>query len=136
MPNYCQVTLAGHLTRDPELRHTQGGHAVCDIGVAVNNKKSKQEDVSFIDVTLWRSSAEAVNEYLGKGDPILVYGRLKQDRWKDDDGFNHSKVKVVAEGFEFLGGGDGGGQSQRGQQAQPDKPQAQQGDVSDDEIPF
>jgi single-strand DNA-binding protein len=122
MPSFNQVVLVGNLTRDPELRYTPGGAAVCEFGLAVNRKwKNKQtgedkEEVAFIDCVGWGRTAELLAEYVHKGDPLLVSGRLTQDRWEDQQtGKARSKIKVTVETMQFLSRkGDGGG---RGQEA-------------------
>jgi len=117
MAAFNKVILLGNLTRDPEVRYTTGGTAVCDITLAINHsytdKRSneRREDVSFIDVTLWGRTAEIAGEYLAKGRPVLVEGRLQQDKWDDKEtGQKRSKLKVVADSMQLLGGrGEGGG---------------------------
>ena len=92
------VTIVGNMTRDPELRFTAKGVPVTDFGVAWNTKdKDGNESVSFFDVTCWRDLAEHVAESLGKGMRVVVYGRLEQDTWENDDGDKRSKVKVIAD---------------------------------------
>ena len=92
------VTIVGNMTRDPELRYTAKGVPVTDFGVAWNTKdKDGNESVSFFDVTCWRDLAEHVAESLGKGTRVVVYGRLEQDTWENDDGDKRSKVKVIAD---------------------------------------
>jgi single-strand DNA-binding protein len=92
------VTIVGNMTRDPELRFTASGIAVTDFGVAWNTKdKDGNESVSFFDVTCWRDLAEHVAESLGKGLRVVVYGRLDQDTWENDDGDKRSKVKIIAD---------------------------------------
>ncbi len=111
MAAFNKVILLGNLTRDPEVRYTTGGTAVCDITLAINHsytdKRSneRREDVSFIDVTLWGRTAEIAGEYLAKGRPVLVEGRLQQDKWDDKEtGQKRSKLKVVADSMQLLGG--------------------------------
>jgi single-strand DNA-binding protein len=112
MASYNRVILVGNLTRDPELRYIPSGTAVSDISLAVNDriKRGDQwvDEVSFIDVTLWGRTAEIANEYLSKGSPLLVEGRLKQDRW-EKDGQKHSKLKVTCDRMQMLGSREGGG---------------------------
>ena len=110
MASYNKVILVGNLTRDPEVRYTTGGTAVCDITLAVNSQwtdkrsNERKEEVSFIDVTLWGRTAEIAGEYLAKGRPVLVEGRLQQDKWDDKEtGQKRSKLKVVADGMQLLG---------------------------------
>jgi single-strand DNA-binding protein len=116
MASFNQVTLVGNLTRDPELRYTPGGTAVCDLSLAVNEKwKGKDgqmnEEVSFIDCTCWGKTAEVAAKYLSKGRSCLVSGRLKQDRWDDKTtGAKRSKIHVVVNVIQFLGAkGEGKG---------------------------
>ena len=107
--------LIGNLTRDPEVRYTPKGTAVTDIGLACNRSYTldsgeRREDVTFIDVTLWGKSAELVGQYMKKGRPIYVEGRLQMDSWDDKQtGQKRTKLKVVGENFQFLGGRDDGG---------------------------
>ena len=111
MPGFSHVALLGHLTRDPELRYTPQGAAVCDLSVAVNHKFTKKdgekaESVAFVDVTVWNRQAETSAEFLKKGRLVLVSGRLSQDRWEDPKtGQKRSKLQVVAASVQFLGGG-------------------------------
>lgn len=113
MPNLNVVLLMGNLTRDPELRFTPAGTAVCKFGLAMNRKWKKpdgtlQDEVCFVDVTAWKRSAELCSEYLKKGQPACVEGRLRLDRW-EKDGQKHSKLEVVANRIHFVGGGRNGG---------------------------
>lgn len=128
MASYNKVIVVGNMTRDPELRYTPGGAAVCDIGIAVNEKytdKSGQrvENVHFFDITAWAKTAELVSQYCKKGSSILVEGKLSQDRWDDKtSGKKMSKVKIVAERVQFLGSKNGqqGGQDQGQGQGSPE----------------
>lgn len=118
MASFNRVILVGNITRDVELRYTPGGMAVTDLGLAVNDRRKNQagewvEETTFIDVTLWGRTAEIASEYLGKGAPVLVEGRLKLDTW-EQDGQKRSKLRVVGERMQMLGakgagGGPGGG---------------------------
>lgn len=113
MASYNRVVLMGNLTRDIELRYTPGGMAVSDIGIAVNDRRKNAngewiDEVSFVDVTLFGRTAEVASEYLSKGSPIFIEGRLKQDRW-EKDGQKFNKLKVVADRMQLIGGrGEGG----------------------------
>lgn len=116
--SYNKVLLMGNLTRDPELRYTPKGTAVAKIGLAVNRQwKSEsgeqKEEVSFIDIEAWGRQAEVIAQYMKKGSPLFVEGRLKLDSWEDKNTKQKvSKLKVVLEGFNFIGGpreGGGGG---------------------------
>ena len=102
MPSFNKVILVGHLTRDPEIRAVNDTH-VCDCGIAVNHKYKEKEEVSFFDIVLWGKQAEVFAQYMVKGRPVLVEGRLKQERWENKEGEKRSKVRVVAERFVFLG---------------------------------
>ena len=111
MASFNKVILAGNLTRDPEMKYTSKGTAVASFGLAVNRRwKSEtgetREEVSFIDVDAFGKQAEVIAQYLKKGNPFLVEGRLKQDTWEDKNTHQkQSKLKVVLEGFSFLGTG-------------------------------
>ena len=114
MSNFNKVLLMGRLTRDPELRYTPQGTPVTEIGLAVNRRfteKSgeKREDTTFVDVTLWSKQAELVCNYLRKGQPIFIEGRLSLSTWETQDGQRRSKLRVVGKNFQFVGGrGEGG----------------------------
>ena len=113
MASYNRVILVGNLTRDVELRHLNSGTAVADVGLAVNDRRKSQsgewvDETTFVDVTLWGRTAEVASEYLSKGSPLLVEGRLKLDTW-ETDGQKRSKLKVVCEKMQMLGGRGGGG---------------------------
>jgi single-strand DNA-binding protein len=107
MASYNRVVLMGNITSEIDLRYTQSQTAVCDISLAVNDKRKNQagewvEETTFVDVTLWGRTAEVAAEYLGKGSPILIEGRLKLDTW-ETDGQKRSKLKVVGERMQMLG---------------------------------
>ena len=113
--SYNRVLLIGNLTRDPQLRYTNSGTAVAQLGVAVNRKFRNREDqwqeeVTFVDIECWGRTAENCNEYLSKGRSVFIEGRLKLDQWQDrQTGQNRQKLVVVADRVQFLGGGRGGG---------------------------
>jgi single-strand DNA-binding protein len=111
MASFNRVVLVGNLTRDPELRYIPSGTAVSDIGLAVNDRVKRGDqwvdEATFVDITLWGRTAEIANEYLSKGSPVLIEGRLKLDRW-EKDGQKHSKLKVVGERLQMLGAKEGG----------------------------
>ena len=118
MASFNKVVLVGNLTRDPELRYTPKGTAIAKIGLAVNRvwtneAGEKKEEVTFVDVDVFGRTAENVGQYMRKGRPILIEGRLKLDQWDDKQtGQKKSKLGVVAETVQFLGsaqGGEGGG---------------------------
>lgn len=112
MASFNKVILVGNLTRDPELRYTPKGMAIAKIGLAVNrvwrNEAGEtKEDVTFVDVDAFGRQAETLAQYMKKGSPLLVEGRLKLDQWDDKQtGQKRSKLGVVVEGFQFLGGGN------------------------------
>src|SRR5262245_53521026 len=116
MASFNKVIVVGNLTRDRQVRYTTGGTAVADIGLAINSQwfdkqsNQKREETTFVDVTLWGRQAEVAGEYLAKGRPVLIEGRLQQDTWDDKDtGQKRSKLKVVCENMQMLGSRDGGG---------------------------
>lgn len=115
MGSMNKVFLMGNLTRDVELRYTPSGTAVSDIGVAVNERRKDAsgatvEETTFVECTLWGRTAEVAAEFLKKGSPILIEGRLKLDTW-EADGQKRSKLKVVCTQMQMMGGkiGNGGG---------------------------
>src|SRR5829696_8180947 len=124
MVSFNRVVLGGNLTRDPEVRFTQAGVPVCSFGIAVNRVRSRNEEVDFFDVSAWGELGQTVANYKKKGDPILVEGRLQYRTWEAQDGSRRSKIDVVADNIQFLGGrsdsddgdasGGGGGQARRG----------------------
>jgi single-strand DNA-binding protein len=129
MASYNRVILVGNLTRDIELKYTPGGTAVTDIGMAVNDRRKSAtgewvDETTFVDVTLWGRTAEVASEYLSKGSPILVEGRLKLDTW-ESEGQKRSKLRVVCDRMQMLGGGSpggGGGGGSRPQRQVSDPP--------------
>ena len=146
MANLNKVMLIGNLTRDPELRYTPKGTAVADIGMAINrvwnnDSGQKQEETTFVDVTLWGRQAELAEKYLGKGRGVYIEGRLQLDTWDDKEtGKKRSKLKVVGENLQFLPdgkGGTGGGGGQRPQSdAAPAGSPAPAVEEDEDDIPF
>lgn len=159
MANLNKVLLMGNLTRDPEVRYTPKGTAVTELGIAVNRTYSgengeKREEVTFVDVTVWGRSAENAGEYLRKGRPVFIEGRLQLDSWEDkQSGQKRNKLKVVADNVQFLGsprGGSGGGPdeggsyesaqpsggSSAGRSSAPPPKNAPPSAPDDDEIPF
>ena len=157
MASYNKVLLMGNLTRDPEVKYTPKGMAVTDLGLAVNREYTtdtgeKREEVVFVDVTVWGRQAETCGEYLKKGRPVFVEGRLQLDSWDDkQSGQKRSKLRVVAERVQFLGGrpegggGEGGGSSSRparesSSRPAPAQPKREPADPDlepeEDDIPF
>ena len=119
MASFNQVILLGNLTRDVELRHTPSNQAVANIGLAMNRQfqtkdGERREETTFVDCEAWGRQAEVMAQYLSKGRPVFIQGRLKLDTWQDQQGQNRSKLKVVVENFQFVGGRDGGGNAPGG----------------------
>ncbi len=153
MPAFNRVILMGNLTRDVELRHLQSGTCVGDTSIAINDKRKGDngewiEDVTFVELTLWGRTAEIANEYLSKGSPALIEGRLKLEQWDDKNGGGkRSKLKVVVERLQLLGqrGGQensGGSRSNQGDAPPPEQRQAPRSQAprsqapTEDPIPF
>jgi single-strand DNA-binding protein len=151
MASFNKVILLGNLTRDPEVRYTPKGTAVTDLGLAVNrtytaDNGEKREEVTFVDVTFWGRTAEVAGEYLKKGRPVFVEGRLQLDSWDDKtSGQKRSKLKVIGENMQMLGaprgGGGGGGDEESSGGSRPSSrpappPKAAPSAPDDDEIPF
>jgi single-strand DNA-binding protein len=151
MASFNKVLLLGNLTRDPEVRYTPKGSAVADLGIAVNRQYTldngeKREEVTYVDVTFWGRTAEVAGEYLKKGRPVFIEGRLQLDTWDDkQSGQKRSKLKVIGEMMQMLGSrpGSAGGETDEGPTAAragksstlpPAKGAAAEPD--DDEIPF
>ena len=150
MASFNKVILLGNLTRDPEVRYTPKGTAVTDLGLAVNrtytaDNGEKREEVTFVDVTFWGRTAEVAGEYLKKGRPVFVEGRLQLDSWDDkQSGQKRTKLKVIGENMQMLGAPRGGGSSggdeessggSRSSRPAP-PPKAAPSAPDDDEIPF
>jgi single-strand DNA-binding protein len=153
MASFNKVILLGNLTRDPEVRYTPKGTAVTELGMAVNRvytaeNGEKREETTFVDVTLWGRTAEIAGEYLKKGRPVFIEGRLQLDTWDDKtSGQKRSKLKVVGEGLQLIGsrpggagGGGGGGDEESSGAPRSSKsappPKAAPSAPDDDEIPF
>ena len=120
MANFNKVILVGNLTRDPQLSYTPNQTAVCEFGMAVNRKwrgkdGQQNEDTCFVECQAWSKTGEIINQYMSKGRPIFVEGRLTYSSWEGKDGQKHSRLRVTVENFQFLGGQGGGGQGGGGQ---------------------
>jgi len=132
MQGFNKVIIAGNLTRDPEMRYTPSGTAVAKLGLAVNRRwkdaqtNETKEEVTFVDVDAWGKQAELISQYLKKGRPILIEGRLKLDQWEDKTTHQkQSKLKVHLETFTFLDSGgtrEGGDFGGGGAPARPSSP--------------
>ena len=158
MNGFNKVILAGNLTRDPELRYTPSGTAIAKFGLALNRKWKDQtgelkEEVTFVDVDAFGKQAELIGQYLKKGQPLLVEGRLRTDSWEDKQTQQkRSRLGVVLEGMTFLGssggreggdfggGGSGGGapsaRPSRPQQAAPPPASSEGMPPEEDDVPF
>jgi single-strand DNA-binding protein len=162
MASLNKVLLIGNLTRDPEIRHTPKGTAVGDLALAINMvyrtpEGGEKEEVCYVDVVVWGRQAETCKDYLSKGSPIFVEGRLQLDQWESQQGEKRSRLRVRADRVQFLGrgggnssgggnrssggerdygsgGGNGGRSSSR--EMPPDNDYSHGPDASDDEIPF
>lgn len=153
MASLNKVFLMGNLTRDPELRYIPSGTAVADLGLAINERFKDRdsgewrEKPVFVDVTVWRRQAETCADYLSKGSPVMIEGRLQLDQWENSEGQKRSKLKVLADRVQFLSGGQpkgerrsssgGGGQHQSG--AAPSAPPDfadHATETDDDDLPF
>ena len=109
MNSVNHVLMLGNLTRDPELRYTPAGTAVCQLGVALNRRwkdqaGEPQQETTFVEVTVWAKQAETVSAYLTKGRAVAIEGRLQQDTWETEAGERRSRLKVVAQRVTFLSG--------------------------------
>ncbi len=113
MANVNKVILIGNTTRDPEIKYTPKGTAVTDLGLAINRYYTldggeKKEETTFVDVTLWGRQAEIAGQYLKKGNPVYIEGRLQMDTWEDKQtGQKRSRLRVVAENLQLLGSRQG-----------------------------
>jgi len=143
MASFNKVILAGNLTRDPELRYTPKGTAVARVTLAVNRTYTaeggeKKEEVSFVDVDVWGRQAEVISQYMKKGRPLLVEGRLKQDTWEDKNTKQkQSKLKVVLESFSFVDSnrGEGGGAPPAPRPAPTAAPGVAAPDIAETDVP-
>jgi single-strand DNA-binding protein len=155
MANFNKVYLMGNLTRDPEMRVTPKGTAICQFGLAISRSWKDEsgqvrEETAFVDIEAWGKQGEIISKYCTKGRPLFVEGRLKFDQWEDKtSGQKRSKLKVVLENFQFIGGrGDGapapGGQGGEAAEPMGDAPAsrapakapAPAKDAVDDDVPF
>jgi single-strand DNA-binding protein len=113
MANLNKVLLIGNLTRDVEMRATQGGVQIAKMGMAINRKFTQngqsRETTCFVDLTAFGRQAEVLAKYVSKGSPLFVEGRLEFSNWEDKEGNKRSKLEVIVENFQFLGGGAGAG---------------------------
>ncbi|MCX6921826.1 MAG: single-stranded DNA-binding protein [Verrucomicrobia bacterium] len=154
MASYNKVILVGNLTRDPELRYTPKGMAIAKLGLAVNRvwkneAGESKEEVTFVDIDAFGKQAETIAQYLKKGSPLLMEGRLRLDQWDDKQtGQKRSRLGVVLEAFQFLGGGnrtEGGSEAPRARpvaaspaaaSAPAANPEAEPPEPEQDDVPF
>ena len=114
MANINRVVLVGNLTRDPELRHTPSGTAVCSLRVAVNTRRKDEtgqwvDKPNYFDVTVWGQQGENCAQYLSKGRPVAIDGRLEWREWETPEGHKRQAVDIIADAVQFLGGRDDAG---------------------------
>ena len=146
MANFNRVILAGNLTRDPQLSMLPSNTPVCDFGMAINRKWKSQsgdmrEDTCFVDLRIYGRRAEVLNQYMSKGRPLLVEGKLQYQQWEGKDGVKRSKHIVVVDDFQFIDGGQrggGGGGAARSATAEgaDEMPPPNEDVPNDSQIPF
>ncbi len=144
MANFNKVILVGNLTRDVEIRYTQGGLAVGKMGMAVNRRykqgEEQKESTCFVDLTAFGKQAEVLSQYVSKGSPLFVEGRLEYSTWEaKEGGGKRNKLEVISENFQFLGGRSGGrgeGESGGGKAAGAGKAAGGGEQVDYGDIPF
>ncbi len=146
MASINRVVLVGNLTKDPELRHTPSGTAVCNLRLAVNTRRKDEtgqwvDKPNYFDITVWGNQGERCAQYLAKGRPVGVDGRLEWREWETPEGNKRQAVEVVADSVQFLGGrGDGEGSGAGGGYIPADTTATPAGDFpaspTDDDIPF
>ncbi|MFQ5957581.1 MAG: single-stranded DNA-binding protein [Candidatus Brocadiales bacterium] len=142
MASLNKVFLMGNLTRDPELRYTQGGIAVTNFGMAISrnwtsSNGEQREDVCFVDISMFGKRAEIISEYFSKGNPIFIEGRLQFSQWETQEGQKRNALRVVADDFQFIGQTkkrSGSSDSVRGDRGSSTKSVSE--DISEEEIPF
>jgi single-strand DNA-binding protein len=147
--NVNTVVITGNLTRDPELRHLGSGTAVCKLRVAVNSRRKDQggnwiDKPNYFDVTVWGAQGENCAEYLAKGRPLAVEGRLDWREWETQEGGKRQAVEIIANTVQFLGSKDGSGSggnggASRGETEEPEPQERFAGvgaGASEDDIPF
>lgn len=152
MASFNKVILMGNLTRDPELRVTPNGNSICKLGLATSRVYAtrdgeRREETTFVDIDAFGKQAEVISKYMRKGRPIMIEGRLKLDQW-ESDGQKRSKLGVILENFQFLGGRDdndsgnsGGGDYERSSPPRREnsggsKNFADDNDTLDEDVPF
>lgn len=151
MASFNKVILMGNLTRDPETRVTATGLTICKLGLAVSRVYStkdgeRKEETTFVDIDAFGKQAEVITKYMRKGKPIHIEGRLRLDQWESQDGQKRSKLNVVLENFQFVGGRDDGDSSNSGGGYEKSSPPAREAkpaadfnnsdDTLDEDVPF
>jgi single-strand DNA-binding protein len=157
MANYNKVILVGNLTRDPQLSYLPSQTPVCEFGIAVNRRwrganGEQREETCFVDCRLFGKQAETFNQYMSKGRPVLIEGRLQLDTWEGQDGQRRSKHRIFVQNFQFLGSARDAGQAARAappvpqpasepqpqppQDAPPPEPEPPIDEPAGDNIPF
>lgn len=145
MANFNKVYLIGNLTRDPELRVTPKGTAICQFGMAINRQfkgedGAMRDDTTFVDIEAWGKQGETIAKHMTKGRPLFVEGRLKLDQWEDKtSGQKRSKLKVVLENFQFIGGKEATPESSGGEDRHDPPPRQQSGAAGggdNEDVPF
>jgi len=148
MASLNKVFLMGNLTRDPEVRHTPKGTAVGYLAMAINmsyraQDGTEKEEVCYVDVVVWGRQAETCRDYLSKGAPVFVEGRLQLDQWEGPEGEKKSRMRVRADRVQFLSRGGGAGGGARGGKGSPaaaddggGKGSAPARDIPEDDVPF
>lgn len=143
MSQFNRVILLGNLTRDIELRHTQGGMPIAKFGLAINRRTQskdgqQRESTCFVDLTAFGKSAELLHQYVGKGSPLFVEGRLELSTWETQDGSKRSKLEVIVENFQFIGGDKGDREPQKGRRSGGGRTEqtSSEGEAEYGDIPF
>lgn len=141
MAFFNRVLLIGNLTRDPELRYTPSGTAVCDFGLAINRRYrtpdgEQRDETCFVDISVFGRQAETISQYMSKGRQILIEGRLRMGQWTTPDGQKRSKLSVVGERFQFLGGPPKGPQARPEPTPGEELPEGGGPESDEDSIPF
>lgn len=132
--SYNRVVVAGNVTRDVELKYISSGTAVADITLAINSVRKDKEETTFVDITLWARNAEVAAEFVKKGDPLLIEGRLQLDKWENQEGEKRSKMKVVGEIMRFLRSKSESNSSTP--TSEPSQVEASDSEETNEEIPF
>ena len=142
MASFNKIIVVGYLGRDPELRYTQDGTAVCNFSVATTERRKDrngemQDVTTWFRVNVWRRQAEVASQYLKKGRQVYVEGRLSQSEFQDREGQTRTTLEIHASDIQFIGArGDEGGSASEAQPARAERPAASSGPISDDDIPF